>query len=161
MAAMSRVGGRIAGVGQRLIESTAKSITRQGLTALDQMIAARLEPAVALAEAVEEQAGTPALQEIARVRGCWLEAVGGSTGEDAVQLQGGGGINPSRRRRRCHGGAAVVSMASVGVQVVKDVARDVAADYIPADKQEKVLYFSLGALAMLLFVVLVRLVQRD
>lgn len=52
-------------------------------------------------------------------------------------------------------------MASVGVQVVKDVARDVAADYIPADKQEKVLYFSLGALAMLVFVVLVRLVQRD
>ncbi len=52
-------------------------------------------------------------------------------------------------------------MTSVGVQVVKDVARDLAADYIPADKQEKVLYFSLGALAMLLFVVLVRLVQKD
>jgi hypothetical protein len=52
-------------------------------------------------------------------------------------------------------------MASVGVQVAKDVARDLAADYIPADKQEKVLYFSLGALAMLLFVVLVRLVQKD
>lgn len=33
------VGGRIAGVGQRLIESTAKSITRQGLQALDQTIA--------------------------------------------------------------------------------------------------------------------------
>ena len=38
------VGGRIAGVGQRLIESTAKSVTRQGLTALDQMIQARLGP---------------------------------------------------------------------------------------------------------------------
>jgi hypothetical protein len=52
-------------------------------------------------------------------------------------------------------------MASIGVQVAKDVARDIAADYIGVDKQEKVFYFSLGALAMLLFVLLVRLVQKD
>ncbi len=141
------VGGRIAGVGQRLIESTAKSVTRQGLTALDQMIQARLEPAVALAEAVEEQAGTPALQDRVPVAG----AVGGQARTPALQGTAGQGA----------AGKGGVSMASVGVQVVKDVARDVAADYIPADKQEKVLYFGLGALAMLVFVVLVRLVQRD
>jgi hypothetical protein len=45
--------------------------------------------------------------------------------------------------------------------VAKDVAKDIASDYIPADKQERVLYFSLGVLAMLLFVLLVRLVQKD
>ncbi|MBW7885379.1 MAG: hypothetical protein H3C34_22655 [Caldilineaceae bacterium] len=49
----------------------------------------------------------------------------------------------------------------MAAEVVKDVARDLAADYIPADKQERVLWFALGALAMLAFVVLVRLVQRD
>jgi hypothetical protein len=49
----------------------------------------------------------------------------------------------------------------VAAEVARDVAKDLASDYIPADKQERVLYFGLGALAMLLFVVLVRLVQRD
>ena len=143
------VGGRIAGVGQRLIESTAKSITRQGLQALDQTIAARL---VVQAAPREKQAGTPALQ--------------GTAQGDRLLPEGGSGINPVRAPAPAGaqaGGhdAGSVSMASVGVQVAKDVARDLAADYIPADKQEKVLYFSLGALAMLLFVVLVRLVQKD
>ena len=43
-----QVGGRIAGVGQRLIESTARSIIRQGLETLDQQVQARVaaqEPA--------------------------------------------------------------------------------------------------------------------
>jgi carbon monoxide dehydrogenase subunit G len=158
------VGGRIAGVGQRLIESTAKSITRQGLQSLDQTIAARLA-------VPEEQAGTPVVQEIAQSE--WLLPEGGS-GINPVRApspvganpEGGSGINPVRAPAPTGtpaGGAAAgaVSMTSVGVQVAKDVARDLAADYIPADKQEKVLYFSLGALAMLLFVVLVRLVQKD
>ena len=38
----AQVGGRIAGVGQRLIESTAKSIIKQGLAALDGQIQARV-----------------------------------------------------------------------------------------------------------------------
>ncbi len=38
----AQVGGRIAGVGQRLIESSAKVITRQALEALDAQIAARV-----------------------------------------------------------------------------------------------------------------------
>ncbi len=37
-----QVGGRIAGVGQRLIESTARSIIRQGLETLDQQVQARV-----------------------------------------------------------------------------------------------------------------------
>jgi hypothetical protein len=76
--------------------------------------------------------------------------------------EGGSGITPVKAPAPARETATgSVSMASVGVQVVKDVTRDLAADYIPADKQEKVLYFSLGVLAMLLFVMLVRLVQRD
>ena len=38
------VGGKIANVGQRLLESSAKSITRQGLELLDAQIQARLAP---------------------------------------------------------------------------------------------------------------------
>jgi uncharacterized protein len=139
------VGGRIAGVGQRLIESTAKSVTRQGLQALDQTIAARL----AAASAVQEE--VPVVQAIAQ--GEWLPRDG--AGSNPVKA-------PAPAGAQAGGSAAGAgSMTSVGVQVAKDVARDLAADYIPPDKQEKVIYFSLGALAMLLFVVLVRLVQKD
>jgi len=38
----AQVGGRIAGVGQRLIDSTAKSLTRQGLESIDRQIQAGL-----------------------------------------------------------------------------------------------------------------------
>ena len=38
----AQVGGKIAGVGQRLIDSSAKSITRQGLESLNRQIQARL-----------------------------------------------------------------------------------------------------------------------
>ena len=39
------VGGKIASVGQRLVETTGKSIVRQGLESLDQLTQARLHPA--------------------------------------------------------------------------------------------------------------------
>jgi uncharacterized protein len=137
-----QVGGRIAGVGQRLIESTAKSITRQGLTSLDQMVQARIAPPVV------EIAAPPAMEAPATV----TEAAGASrTAPTQVQPA------PPRAAAAAQG----PSMAEVASQVVRDVAKDVAGDYIPADKQERVLYFGLGVLAMLLFVVLVRLVQKD
>lgn len=41
----AQVGGKIAGVGQRLIDSSAKSITRQGLESLDRQIQARMASA--------------------------------------------------------------------------------------------------------------------
>jgi uncharacterized protein len=149
------VGGRIAGVGQRLIESTAKSVTRQGLTALDQMIQARLEPPVTPDDGMAQGGEVPAPLDAAERQA--VPQPGPVEWGPLPIPQGGSGITPVRSTAP----AGTASMASVGVQVAKDVARDVAADYIPADKQEKVLYFSLGAMAMLLFVVLVRLVQRD
>ncbi len=137
------VGGRIAGVGQRLVESTARSLTRQGLQVLDQMILARelgaqadrQGPASSSAPPVSEQTGTSAVQA-------------GQTGTSAVQAA-------------LAGQRTGPSAASIGVQVAKDVARDLTKEYIPEDQQERVVWFSLGALAMLLFVVLVRLVQKD
>lgn len=129
-----QVGGRIAGVGQRLIESTAKSMTRQGLAALDQMIQARIAPPAAPSPAA------PAMGD----------AVPPAPASAAPPVQ------PAAARQ-----AQGPSTAGIAAQVAKDVARDLASDYIPRDKQERVVWFGLGALAMLAFVVLVRLVQRD
>ena len=126
-----QVGGRIAGVGQRLLESTAKSMTRQGLAALDQMIQARIAPPEVLASPASmaaTDAGAP--------------PVASSAPSTAFQP------------------APQPSTAGIAIQVVKDVARDLASDYIPPEKQERVVWFGLGALAMLAFVVLVRLVQQ-
>ena len=40
------------------------------------------------------------------------------------------------------------------------MAKDLASDYIPPAQQKNVVFFVLGALSMVLFVVLVRLVQK-
>ena len=139
-----QVGGRIAGVGQRLLESTAKSVTRQGLAALDELIQARIAPPAAAPitelRAQEAQPGVSAPPQPAPVGWAPVQTpVSRSAGE--------AGRGPS--------------MAGMTATVARDVARDLASDYIPADKQERVVFFGLGALAMLLFVLLVRLVQKD
>lgn len=46
------VGGKIASVGQRLVETTGKSIVRQGLESLDRLTQAQIQPAVAEGEEV-------------------------------------------------------------------------------------------------------------
>lgn len=119
------VGGKIANVGQRLIDSSAKSLTRQGLEALDAQIQARLAPAA------------PTI----------LAGSGEPKGAPAAPL-------PPRPA------PAGPSMAGIAMETAKDVAKDLAADVIPPEQQQNVLYFVLGALSMLLFVVLVRLVQK-
>ena len=112
------VGGRIANVGQRLLDSSARSLTRQGLEALDAQIQARLAPAAPEA-----------------------------TPSDTVP--------PSPRPAP----PSPPSTTQVAMQTARDVASDLASDYIPPEQQQNVVYFILGALSMLLFVVLVRLVQ--
>lgn len=112
------VGGRIANVGQRLLDSSARSLTRQGLEALDAQIQARLAPP------------TPA-----------SAAPGGPSA--AVPTA-----------------PPAPSMAGVALQTGKDVAADLASDYLTPAQQQNLVYFLLGALSMLVFVVLVRLVQE-
>ena len=134
------VGGRIAGVGQRLVESTARSVTRQGLVLLDQMIQARLQSpigeaaAAAFVEGEMPSVSSPVLETP-------LRGVAASSGPSAQAPQ--------------------LSLLGMAGEVAKDVAKDLTKEYIAEDQQERVLYFSLGVLAMLLFTVLVRLVQRD
>ena len=119
------VGGKIANVGQRLMDSSAKSLTRQGLEALDAQIQARLAPVVP-AEPVAAPKGVPA-----------ASAPRSPLARSPTSLCG-----PRR------------------LQTSKDVAKDLASDYIPPAQQKNVVFFVLGALSMLLFVVLVRLVQE-
>lgn len=125
-----QVGGRIASVGQRLIESTAKSIIRQGLKALDDQLlnGDKAEPAQPV-----QSAPPVASPETA--------PVSGSTAAPAS--------------------APPPAMGKMAAEVIKDVVQDLASDYVPRDKQPQLFAFILGALAMLLFVILVRLVQRD
>lgn len=124
------IGGRIAGVSQRIIDSTAKSLTRQGLEALELQIAQRMAPPAPAAP-------TPAAVGVTAPATAPASATASATA------------------------ARGPSTVGVAANVARDVAQDLADDYIPADKQEKILYAALGALGMLLFVVLVRLVQRD
>ena len=114
------VGGKIANVGQRLMDSSAKSLARQGLETLDAQIQARLAPAPAAAPEAAPAAAPP----------------------------------PPRPA------PPPPSTAGVAFETAKDVAKDLAADYIPPERQQNVVYFVLGALSMLVFVVLVRLVQE-
>lgn len=114
------VGGKIANVGQRLMDSSAKSLTRQGLEALDAQIQARLAP----------PAPAPA------------------------------GAPPITDHRLPFTPPPPPSPAQVAFQTSKDVAKDLASDYIPPAQQKNFVVFVLGALSMLLFVVLVRLVQE-
>jgi carbon monoxide dehydrogenase subunit G len=62
----TQVGGRVAGVGQRLLESSAKSITRQGLEGLGRELAALKEAAASAEPVAPPQAPTQA-QVAARV----------------------------------------------------------------------------------------------
>lgn len=121
------VGGKIANVGQRLMDSSARSIIRQGLESLDAQIQARLAPP---APAPAPEAAAPA------------------------------GAPPITDHRLPFTPPPPPSAAKVAFQTTKDVAADLAADYIPAEQQKNVVFFVLGALSMLLFVVLVRLVQE-
>ena len=55
----AQVGGRIASVGQRLLDSSAKAITKQSLDGLNQQIMARQQPAAAPAPHNGHSNGTP------------------------------------------------------------------------------------------------------
>lgn len=137
-----QVGGKIAGVGQRLIDSTAKSIIRQGLAALDGQIQAR----VAHATVIEAVAAAPVIAPVAAaVENSHIEAV---TPPSAP-------VMPAPVAPKVAPPAAP-SAAKIATEVAKDVARDLASDVIPMHQQEKALWFGLGAIAMLVVVLLFR-----
>jgi carbon monoxide dehydrogenase subunit G len=130
-----QIGGRLAAVGQRLIDSTAKSIIRQGLKTLDEQLFKGDSPA-ATAET------TPS-----SVRRADEASVSASPTATTPSPPPGDTSPPA--------------FGKIAMDVAKDVVQDLASDYVPREQQPQLVAFILGALSMLLFVVLVRLVQRD
>ena len=146
-----QVGGKIAGVGQRLIDSTAKSIIRQGLAALDGQIQAR----VAHATVVEEVAAAPVIAPVAApVENSSTDPVAPPPAAVAAPAP----VTPPPVAPKVVPPAGP-SAAKIATEVAKDVARDLASDVIPMHQQEKVLWFGLGAIAMLVVVLLWRAIS--
>lgn len=171
------VGGRIAGVGQRLIESTAKSIIKQGLAALDGQIQARVaaQPVAAAVAAtaeavssavveipeaavVEAKSEVPTVADVAPVAAPVTVAVPAVAPVAASPAVAEAAPKPVAAKPVAPKPAAAPSIntAQIAMEVAKDVSRDLLSDVIPLKNQEKVLWFSLGAVAMFLLVVIIR-----
>ncbi|MCB0064952.1 MAG: carbon monoxide dehydrogenase subunit G [Caldilineaceae bacterium] len=140
-----QVGGKIAGVGQRLIDSTAKSMIRQGLTALDAQVEAR---AAAAAEPVPTASDAAAADQI-------VDDAGTTAAEATRPNPPAAPAAATPRNAPPPAGPSATQMATA---VAKDVARDLASDVVPLHAQEKVLWFGLGAITMLVLVGLISLI---
>jgi uncharacterized protein len=158
----AEVGGRLAGVGQRLLESSAKSVARQGLAGLEQQLRAR-QGAVVAAESVarETAAAKNATAELAGVGGR-------GTGEPtaaSVAVADAPGVAPGDRGSAVTGVSGAASPDSTGAPATPAgaisspgtatpsaaafagrVARDVAADLVPPAARRWLL---VGAVVML------------
>ncbi|MBX3012703.1 MAG: carbon monoxide dehydrogenase subunit G [Caldilineaceae bacterium] len=132
-----QVGGKIAGVGQRLIDSTAKSIIRQGLAALDGQIQVRAAQAIAPTPAPPPVAEAPATPPVAKTPATPATPPV-SPALAAAPVPAPPKVAP-----------AGPSATKIATEVAKDVVRDLAADVVPLQHQEKVIWFALGAITML------------
>lgn len=150
----AQVGGRIASVGQRLIESTAKSIIKQGLAALDGQIQARVAatPAAAAAEMVADALPV----QVAPVEVRKEEAKSEAASMPAVATAPQTATPPTAAVKPAAPPPPSIDTAKIAFEVAKDVSRDLLSDVIPLKNQEKALWFALGALAMFILVVIIR-----
>jgi carbon monoxide dehydrogenase subunit G len=74
----AQVGGRVASVGQRLVESSARALARQGLEGLERELAARAaQPAVGAAPRPAPAPPSPAAFATRFARGLWRELPAG------------------------------------------------------------------------------------
>jgi carbon monoxide dehydrogenase subunit G len=137
-----QVGGKIAGVSQRLVESSARSLTRQGLQALEAQIGARMNPSV--------ESSAPSGAEEPAVSGAVVTP--GATENGTWQ--------PIPTRRTVAPQPPPLSPLGVALTTTRDVARDLASDYLPIQQQERLFWVVVGALGMLVFSMLVRAVQK-
>ncbi len=123
----AQLSGRIASVGQRLVDSTARSLTRQGLQSLENIIASRLQPPAP--EPAESAAPSP------------------SNGTAAAS-----GPPPPDPPRPPDPppppDVAAPSTMEVGINVAKDVATDLAQEFKNNPNSRKVLYVLAGFAAI-------------
>ncbi|MCB0170195.1 MAG: carbon monoxide dehydrogenase subunit G [Anaerolineae bacterium] len=123
----AQVGGRIASVGQRLLDSTAKALTRQSLDNLDKQIQAKLEP---------EPVAAPAEATVAPHNGAATTAVPAATA-------------PARRVSS----APAEIEAPSEFEFAMGVAKNMLEDLVPPEKQPLLALAaaSVGVVAVLMF----------
>ena len=117
----AQLSGRIASVGQRLVDSTARSLTRQGMQSLEKIIAARLQPAepeTAAGAAPSPSNGTEAASE-----------------PRAPEPPSPPDISPP-------------STMEVGVNVARDVVSDLAQEFKDNPNSRRILYLLAGFAAI-------------
>lgn len=142
-----QVGGKIASVGQRLIDSTAKAMIRQGLVVLDAQIAILAANAAAIAPPVAHPVEPAPAGEVAATASPAPE----TPVAPAVPVAA---VAAPTMPRPVVTPVAAPSTAKMATEVAKDVARDLVSDVIPLKFQEKLLWFALGAVAMLILQVI-------
>jgi len=125
----AQVGGRIASVGQRLIDSTSKALTRQSLESLHTQIKAGQQPAQNESETAPADTATQSASED--------EEAQGEADAEAEQATASASFS----------NAAPPSQTQFAI----DVARDVIDDLIPAEKRPMIVA-ALGILGLFLFV---------
>jgi carbon monoxide dehydrogenase subunit G len=152
------VGGRIASVGQRLIDSTAKSIIRQGFKTLDEQIlgggAAQSTDQQSTGQNRDAAPSERAKDDAPAPTSTTSASPSPSPEVDFTRPQ-------AATERVQVTPPSATQMGRMAVDIAKDVAQDLASDYIPRERQPQVFAFIMGALAMLAFMVVVRLVQRN
>lgn len=126
----AQLSGRIASVGQRLVDSTARSLTRQGLQSLESIIAARLQPAQPETAAAPSN-GTEAASESG--------AAAGAPGQAPPESSAGAAAQPE---------PATPSTMEVGINVARDVVSDLAKEIPINNSGRKVLYILVGFAAL-------------
>ena len=143
-----QIGGRIAAVGQRLVDSTAKSIIRQGLKTLDEQLVGGAAPALA-------ENARPATASSASN----AAATASSPATPAADAPAPSTSQPSASQ--ANNAVPPPAMSRIALDITKDIVQDLTSNYVPRDKQPQLFAFIMGALAMLFFVIVVRAVQRD
>lgn len=131
----AQLSGRIASVGQRLVDSTARSLTRQGLRSLDSIIASRMQPAEPEPE-VSEAAPTAA-------NGTGAASETGAADSERAPTPAGQSTGPTAQQD-----VATPSTMEVGINVAKDVVTDLAQEFQVSSSGRKVLYMLAGFAAI-------------
>ena len=133
---VAQVGGRIAGVGQRLLDSSAKVITRQALEALDAQVQARW---AAKAPGSAGRTGSGA---------CGAEAASAPGEQSAPRGEGSGAAPSGPSSRTTAAGPPAPSTARFAAGVV----RGVVADLVPPRHRRKVVVAGVGIAAFLVLI---------
>ncbi len=148
----AQLSGRIASVGQRLVDSTARSLTRQGLQSLDKIIAARLEavapePAdsaamrLSRAEALSNQSPANGADSVVPQVASQGEKASEESADDTARA-------PDPSHQSAQPDVVTPSTMEVGINVAKDVVTDLVQEFQRTYSGRSVLFILVGFAAI-------------